>query len=294
MAGSHSHHGDLNNKKLYWAVFINIVLTVFQIAGGVVSGSLSLLADALHNFSDAGALAIAAIAAKIAKFPPSKKMTYGYRRAEIIGALINSTTLVLIGLYLIYESFSRYQEQSPIDGWVVVIVAGMALVIDLATAFLTYSGSKDSINIRAAFIHNLSDAMASVVVIISGSLIIIYQVYLIDLIATALISAYVLYHAYIMIKECIQILMQMTPEGMSIESIINEISKLPGVEGAHHIHVWQLDDRKIYLEGHIKIGETNLTKIEEIKSRIRQCLKDGFAIEHSTLEIEIAEKCLNI
>ncbi|MEZ4871960.1 MAG: cation diffusion facilitator family transporter [Bdellovibrionales bacterium] len=201
----HHHHAEIDNKKLVWAIIINVILTFFQVIGGIVSGSLSLLADALHNFSDAGALVIAAVAARIAKIPANQTMTYGYRRAEIIGALINSTALIVIGIYLMYESINRYNEQSPIDGWVVVIVAGLALVIDLATAFLTYSGSKNSINIKAAFVHNLTDAMASVVVIISGALIILYEVYIVDLVATAIISIYVLFHAVQIIKQCIKI-----------------------------------------------------------------------------------------
>ena len=138
MGHDHGHHEFGSTKKLYLAVVINIILTVFQIVGGLLSGSLSLLADALHNFSDAGALAIAAIAAKIAKIPPNQRMTYGYKRAEILGALINSTTLIIVGLYLLYEAVNRYFDQNPIDGWTVVWVATIALVIDIFTALLTY------------------------------------------------------------------------------------------------------------------------------------------------------------
>tara|TARA_B100001248_G_scaffold227480_1_gene185924 strand:- start:2129 stop:3007 length:879 start_codon:yes stop_codon:yes gene_type:complete len=287
MAHSHHHDGDLDNKKLFWAVFINILLTLFQVIGGIVSGSLSLLADALHNFSDAGALAIAAIAAKIAKIPANQKMTYGYRRAEIIGALINSTSLIIIAVYLIVESIGRYQEQTPIDGWMVVIVAGIALIIDLATAFLTYSGSKNSINIKAAFIHNLSDAMASIVVIVSGVIIIRYQVYLVDLVATALISVYVLYHAFFMIKQCIRILMQSVPKDLDVGSIQSQITEIPNVLKAYHLHIWQLDDKKVMLEGHVVISKDNLSLIEKIRGDVKDYLKKECGISHSTIEIEI-------
>lgn len=293
MGHDHSHHEFESSKKLYLAVFINIVLTVFQIIGGLLSGSLSLLADALHNFSDAGALGIAAIAAKISKIPPNQRMTYGYKRAEILGALINSTTLVIVGFYLLYEAVNRYFDQNPVDGWTVVWVASIALLIDIFTTLLTYSGSKDSINIKAAFIHNVSDAAASVVVIISGVLIMMYQLYVIDLLATLLISMYVLYHAFFLIRQCILVLMQSTPSHLNLEKIKKSIEEVSLVDDAHHIHIWQLDDKKTLLEGHVVISEGSLASIESIKQDIRDMLKEKFSINHTTLEIETSEKCLN-
>ncbi len=290
---SHHHHGFGSTKKLYLAVVVNIVLTVVQVVGGLLSGSLSLLADALHNFSDAGALAIAAVAARIAKIPPNQRMTYGYKRAEILGALINSTTLVIVGLYLLYEAVNRYFDQNPIDGWTVVWVATIALVIDVFTALLTFSGSKDSVNIKAAFIHNVSDAAASVVVIISGILIINYQIYVIDLVATVLISIYVLYQAFVLIKQCILVLMQSTPAHLNIDEIKKSIESVNLIKEAHHIHVWQLDDKKVLLEGHVVVDENDLSALEEIKSKIRATLREKFSIDHSTLEIETTSSCLN-
>lgn len=293
MGNNHSHHEFGSTKKLYLAVVINIILTVFQIVGGLLSGSLSLLADALHNFSDAGALAIAAVAARIAKIPPNQRMTYGYKRAEILGALINSTTLIIVGLYLLYEAVNRYFDQNPIDGWTVVWVAAIALVIDIFTALLTYSGSKDSVNIKAAFIHNVSDAAASVVVIISGILIINFQIYVIDLVATVLISLYVLYQAFTLIRQCILVLMQSTPTHLDVDEIKKSIEGVHLVKEAHHIHVWQLDDKKVLLEGHIVVEEQDLPALEKIKMEIRQSLRNKFAINHSTLEFETSLECMN-
>lgn len=293
MGHDHGHHEFSSAKKLYLAVFINIVLTVFQVVGGILSGSLSLLADALHNFSDAGALAIAAIAAKIAKIPPNERMTYGYKRAEILGALINSTTLVVVGIYLLYEAVNRYFDQNPIDGWTVVWVAAIALVIDIFTALLTFAGSKDSVNIKAAFVHNVSDAAASVVVIISGILIINYQVYVIDLAATVLISLYVLCQAFVLIRQCILFLMQSTPSHLNIDDIKESIEEVNMVKEAHHIHVWQLDDKNILLEGHIVIDDGDFSFLEKIKSDIRKILRGEFSINHSTLEFETAPDCQN-
>lgn len=287
----HHHHHDLHGKKLIWAVIINVTLTIVQIIGGVISGSLSLIADAIHNLSDAGSLIIAAIASKISKVPANNKMTFGYRRAEIIGALINSTTLVVIAFYLVFESIHRYLNPKPIDGWTVVWVASFALLIDVVTALLTYEGSKDSINIKAAFIHNVSDALASVVVIISGIIIINVQIYAVDLVATILISAYILYHGFYMLKKCISILMQSVPEHIPVEEVKETIQNVYMVENAHHIHLWQLDDKKIFLEAHIKISQRNLEHIETVKSQIKQTLKSKHNIDHTTLEMEIGNNC---
>ena len=181
MGGNHhSHSFDSSSNRLYWAIGVNLLLTVVQIVGGILSGSLSLIADALHNFSDAGALLIAAVARKIAKLPATEKMTFGYKRAEILGALINSTTLLLVGCYLIYEAMLRFNDPKPVEGWTVIWVASVALIVDIATAMLTYKDSKENINIKAAFIHNVSDALASVVVIVAGIVIILFKFHWIE------------------------------------------------------------------------------------------------------------------
>lgn len=291
---SHGHHHEFSTTKaLYGAIAINIILTIAQVIGGLVSGSLSLMADALHNFSDAGALAIAAIAARIAKMPANQRMTYGYKRAEILGALINSTTLIVVGVYLLYEAIHRYFHQVPIDGWTVVYIAGLGIVVNGATALLTFMGAKESVNIRAAFIHNISDMAASVVVVISGFLMIQFQIYIVDLIATAMISIYVLLHAFILIRQCILILMQSTPAHLNISQLKKSMEEVLYVKEAHHLHVWQLDDHRILLEGHIVVEGKDLSHLENIKLNIRQALREKYEIEHTTLEIETSESCLN-
>jgi len=275
---SHSHDG-----KLGLAVFINILLTVAQIIGGILSGSLSLIADALHNLSDAGAILIALIARKIAAKPANKNMTYGYQRAEIIGAFINSITLILIGLYLIVEAISTYFNPTEINGWLVVWVAGIALIIDVTTAILTYlSGSKDSMNIRAAFIHNISDALASVAVIISGVLIILYQWYAVDLIATMCISIYVIYHGLLLVKQSINILMEAVPDHIAVEEIKSEIEKFAHIERAVDIHIFQLNENITCLEGKLILSQRDH---ESPLGKIKDMLRINYSISHSTLEI---------
>ncbi|MEQ8612799.1 MAG: cation diffusion facilitator family transporter, partial [Gammaproteobacteria bacterium] len=240
----HTEHLDVQNaigiRRLILAVFVNLVLTVVQVIGGVISGSLALIADALHNFSDAAALLIALIARKWAEKPADENRTFGYKRAELIGAMINLTTLILIGIYLLIEAVMRVFEPEPIAGWTVVIIACVALVIDVITAALTYVMSKDSLNIRAAFLHNVADALSSVAVIIAGTLIILYEWYIVDTICTFLIAGYVLFHGYIEIKSVIRILMQSVPADIDINEVTKRLEKIANIKEVHHLHVWEL------------------------------------------------------
>jgi len=290
----HEHHHDvetMGDQRLLIAIIINMLLTLAQVVGGIVSGSLSLIADALHNFSDASSLLIAVVARKIGRQPPDAFKTFGYKRAEVIAALINLVTLVLIGLYLIYEALWRFYSPQEIEGWIVVIVAGVALVIDVATAILTYSMSKNSLNIRAAFLHNVSDALASVGVIVAGSLILLYGWYWTDTVMTLAIAGYVLYQAATMLPLTIHILMQGTPENLTIDEVIGTMEKMAGVCNVHHVHVWQIDEHQIALEAHVVI--TDFSQTEQVKTALKAELEQRFSIAHSTLEFEVVhcEEC---
>ncbi|MBU2881758.1 cation diffusion facilitator family transporter [Psychrosphaera sp. B3R10] len=280
---SHGHHHHNHDGKLSLAVFINILLTIVQIIGGVLSGSLSLIADALHNLSDAGAILIAIFARRIARLPASNKMTFGFRRAEILGALINSTSLVLVGIYLIFEAVSKYFNPQPIDGWIIVGIASVAFLIDAATAWLTYkSGVKNNLNLKATFIHNLSDAFASIVVMVAGTLIILYQWYIVDLIATIGISLYVIYQGYQLAKQSMVILMQGVPANIDVDTLCLELEGIDSVVKIWHIHVWQLDDTNIFLEAYVELDTSG---DQQDLSPIKAFLVERYGIHHSTIEI---------
>ncbi len=287
MVHNHDHHNlkDMGDFRLILAIIINMLLTLAQIIGGIVSGSLSLIADALHNFSDAISLIIALVARKIGRKPADYFKSFGYKRAEVIATLINLITLVIVGLYLIYEAIWRLYEPQIIEGWIVVVVASIALIIDIATAILTYSMSKNSMNIRAAFLHNVSDALASVGVIIAGSLILLYEWYWSDTVLTLIIAIYVLYQAATLLPKTIHILMEGTPKNINIDELIKKIQSIDGVTNTHHLHIWQLDEHKNALEAHIHID--NFDNSQEIKKKIKYLLKEQFFITHSTLEFEI-------
>lgn len=290
MSNHDHHHGsDLGTRRLAWAVAINLLLTAAQVVGGVLSGSLSLVADALHNFSDAAGLLLALVARKISKRPADAQRTFGYGRAEVVGGLINLTSIMVIAGYLLIEAITRTFDRPEIDGWMVVIVAGIALVVDVATAVLTYSMSKGSVNIKAAFLHNVADALASVAVIITGTLIILFDWYWTDIVATIGISVYIVWMSWSPIKQCIRILMQSVPEGLSIEEMARTIADVRGVQGVAHLHVWPIDEQHVSLEVRVEMRtNASLQDAQAVREHVQAAIAERFGIEHATIEVRPA------
>ena len=287
----HAHGTEnMGDKRLIAAIGVNVLLTGAQIIGGSISGSLSLIADALHNLSDAAALGIALFARKISRKPPDEFKTFGYKRAEVIAALINLTTLIIIGLYLIYQAIWRFVEPEEIEGWMVVIIAGVALCVDVVTAIMTYTMSKKSMNIKAAFLHNISDALASLGVIIAGTLILFYDWYWTDTVLTLIIAGYVLWQGFTMLPKTIHLLMEGTPDHLSVDEVIKSMESVESVENVHHVHIWQLDEHLNALEAHVVVNSNELSNIERIKAETKKLLFDRFEIGHSTLEFERPDK----
>lgn len=268
------------------AVAVNVLLTFAQIVGGILSGSLAMIADALHNFSDAASLVIAVWARKIARRPADADMTFGYARAEVVAALVNLTTLIVIGLYLVYEAVLRFIDPQPVEGWLVVIIAGVALVIDLATAALTWAMAKDSVNIRAAFLHNLADALGSVAVILAGTVILLYGWTWVDPAVTLGIALYILWMAFSEIGGVVRILMLGTPPRMVAEDVLQTAEGVRGVEGIHRAHIWQLDEHRPALLAHLVIAPGDWGKADAIKAEVKARLHADHGLEHVTLELE--------
>jgi cobalt-zinc-cadmium efflux system protein len=284
----HHHGSDLGTRRLAWAVAINLLLTVAQVVGGVLSGSLSLVADALHNFSDAAGLLLALVARRISKRPADEHRTFGYGRAEVVGGLINLTSIMVIAGYLLIEAITRMFDRPEVDGWMMVIVAGIALVVDAATAVLTYSMSKESVNIKAAFLHNIADALASVAVIITGTLIILFDWYWTDIVATIGISVYIVWMSWSPMKRCVRILMQSTPEHLSIDSIAESLRSIGGVEEIAHLHVWPIDERTTSLEVSVGIAENaTIQDIEQTRREAIDVLTKRYGIHHITFEARL-------
>lgn len=293
MGHDHSHSTkELSDARLVLSIALNLLLTVVQVVAGVVSGSLSLAADALHNFSDCGSLVIALVARRISRRPSDQSRTFGYRRAEIIGALVNLTILVVVGLYLVYEAVSRMIEPHEIEGWIVVVVAAFALVVDLGTAALLWAMSRGNLNLRAAFVHNVSDALASVGVILAGTAILLWDAYWTDSVLTMVISGYILWQSYPMLLRSIQILMESVPDDVNLDDLTAALEAIADVEEIHHLHVWEIDETHRALEAHVVVDAAQFTQWAEIKRNIKLRLNEQFGIAHSTIELEfVDEQC---
>nr|WP_221892745.1 cation diffusion facilitator family transporter [Pontibrevibacter nitratireducens] len=274
------------DRRVSIAIWANGLLTVAQIVGGILSGSLALIADALHNFSDMASLVIAFAAQKISRRPADERMTFGYGRVEIVAALINYTTLILIGFYLIYEGGMRMIDPPEVQGWMVVILGGIALFIDTLTAMLTYSMQKGSVNIRALFLHNLSDAAASVAVVFGGTLIILYDMRWVDPAITIGIALYILYLTFTEIGGPIRTLMLGSPPEIDGDEVVEAMRDVDGVADVHHVHLWQMQEHEAALDCHVVLTADRWGQIEKIKAAIKDRLKDDFSIGHSSLEFE--------
>jgi cobalt-zinc-cadmium efflux system protein len=291
MAHDHSHAAEhLGDRRVVIAVALNLLLTIVEAVAAIFSGSLALAADALHNFSDCASLLVALIARRIARRPSDRLRTFGYRRAEIVGALVNLTTLVIIGLYLVYEALYRLFYPTQIEGWIVVLIATVALVIDVATAMLLWALSKGNLNMRAAFLHNMGDAFSSVGVIVAGAAILWFDAYWVDAVATLVIAGYVLSLSLPLMARSIHILMEGAPSDVDLDKLAADLQTIPGVREVHHVHAWELDEEHRAVEAHVVVEAGFLPRWVEIKQEAKTRLRTNFRIHHSTLEFETPDE----
>lgn len=282
----HDHNHGAGDQRVGVAIASNFVLTLAQIAGGILSGSLALIADALHNFSDMASMVIALVARRIARRPADPAMTFGYGRMETVAALVNYTSLILIGLYLAFEGIMRLLDPAEVAGMAVIALGVLALIVDTLTAFLTGSIQNGGANIRALFLHNLSDALTSVAVVISGVLIVLYDWRLIDPLITLLIAGYILWLAVSEIGGVIRVLALGSPEDTDTDAVLDCIRRFEGVEGVHYAHFWLIEENSAALDTHVVITNQAWPEQQALKGRIRQALKERFGIHHATLELE--------
>ena len=284
----HHHHVDpqAGDRRVALAITVNLGLTLVQIVGGLVSGSLALVADAVHNFSDAVSLIIAFAARRIARRPTDASMTFGYGRVEVVAALVNYTSLIIIGLYLVFEAVARFLDPQGVDGWIVVVIAGIALLVDVVTALLTWSLSRESVNIRAAFLHNVADALGSVAVIMAGTLILLYDWRLVDPLVTLMIAAYILWQSFAEIGPVIRILMNGSPAGVAAADVVARMRAVYGGREVHHAHFWQMQEHESALDAHVVVEEGAWSRADAIKADVKALLAREFGISHSLIELE--------
>lgn len=297
MSTEHQHHSANENFKqrnMLVTIILNFTITALELIGGILSGSLALISDALHNLSDGISVIISYFALKISQKNRDRTMTYGYKRAEIIAALLNATVLFVIALYLIREGILRFLNPQEINAQMMIGIAFVGLIANSISVFLLHGGARDNINIKSAYVHLLADAFSSVGVILGGITILYFNVYWLDPLITVGIALYILRESINIIWKTIKILMQAVPENIDIEDIKQVVENLEQVEDIHHIHLWQTNDSDIHVEFHINVCENlKLSETKIIKEKIKHLLKEEFNIQHLTMQIEY-KSCQNV
>jgi cobalt-zinc-cadmium efflux system protein len=284
---SEHHHHEVSGKNLFITIVLNIIITVSQIIGGIYSGSLALLSDAMHNFSDVLALLIAYFANRLAARPNNVTKTFGYKRAEILAALFNASVLIGIAIFLIVEAFHKLYHPEPINSVWVIGLGTLSIVLNAASVLLIKDDAHDNMNIKAAYLHLLTDVMTSVAVVGGGLLMYYFGLFWIDPVISAMIAIYLIWASFGLVRESSAILMQFTPKGIDIADLAKAIEEEAEVKNAHHIHIWKLDDNRIHLETHLDFYEdVALSVSNAVIDRLEKKLHDSFDIEHTTFQCE--------
>lgn len=289
---AHSHDtNQVSNSKLVFTILLNLLITISQIVGGIISGSLALISDAIHNLSDSVSVILAWFAQILSGKPRTIKFTFGYKRAEILAAFINAIALIGISIYLVFEAVDRLINPKTVDATWMFWLGLLGLVANGISVLILEREKNKSINIKAAYLHLLGDALTSVAVIAGAILIWFFEIYWADPVVTILISIYLFVHTFKLLKESVTILMQMAPSEINIPMIEERLMKLDELKNIHHIHVWNLTDKLIHFESHITLKEDQ--KVSETKlifKKVQKILHDEFDIEHVTIQFEFDNK----
>jgi len=294
MGHRHGHRSGVadrspdRGRRLLIALALNLGITVVELIGGLISGSLALLADAAHNLSDAGSVFVSWIAWRISQRAADRRRTFGYGRAETVGAVINLTTLFVVGLYLLYEAASRILNPQDIAGTTMLAVGAVALAEDAASAWVLRKET-GSLNVRSTYLHMIADAMATIGVILGAVVIMVWgpAVRWIDPAITAAIAVYIFVHAQREIRRAIAVLMDSAPARFDYEGLVADLTGMPAVEEVHHLHVWQPEEGRVALEAHLALTEPDLGKATDIKERLKQHLRQRFGVDHAIIEVEL-------
>jgi len=282
-------HGG-GKKDLLIAFSITLLMMVAEVIGGLLSNSLALLSDAGHMLTDNLALLLSFFAMTFASLPATDRKTFGFYRLEILAAFVNGIVLVLISLYIIYHAYLRMIHPQPVQGMLMLAIAVIGLVANIIGALFLFKHSHTSLNIRGAYLHIVGDALSSVGVVIGGVIILYTGWYLIDPILSIMISLVIIFGAWSLVKESVNILLESAPAHINIDTIAAEIAKIKGVREAYHIHLWSITSCVYALSAHVLIDDQMVSGSRELNDRIRMLLSEKFKILHSTIQLE-CEKC---
>ena len=289
----HTHFNELTQqtvRRLALSLIITLAFVFVEIAAGIFANSLALLTDAAHNFTDVLALALSWWALRLTAQPANQEKTYGYHRAGILAALINSTTLVVIALGIFYEAYHRFVNPPEVQADVLIGVGVAAVVVNVVTALLVRRGAEQDLNIRSAFLHLLGDVLSTVGAVIAGVIIRYTNWNWLDPLVSVLIGFVILWSAWSIVRESIEILMEGTPTDVDMNVMIRDITSVDGVRGVHDLHVWSLTRAMRTLSAHLVTKDIPISEGTLIQTRVSKMLYHKYGINHATLQLE-CEDC---
>jgi len=274
-------------RNLAITVILNGIITIGQFVGGAISGSLALISDALHNLSDVISVVLAYLAHRIGMRPQTQKSTFGFKRAEILAAFINAISLIAISVYLMVEAGKRFLNPKEVDYLWMLGLGILGFIANGLSVVILQHNKEENLNIRAAYLHLIGDALTSLAVIAGAVCIWLFKVYWIDPLVTVLISIYIFIHTFKILKESVGILMQFAPAKINQQELIQVLQEMPEISSVHHVHLWQLADHQTYFEAHLVLSE-NLPVSEShvITQKAKQMLNSRFGIGHTTFQYE--------
>ncbi len=285
----HDHDNNIKDtgKRLMWSVFLNLLVTLVQLTGGILSGSLSIISDALHNFTDTVSLIISLVAFNLEKEERSDTRTFGHKRAGVMAAFLNSILLIIVSLFLIKEALFRLAHPVAIKSAFVIVIAFFGMVVNFLCAFLLKGHSHDDMNIRSAFLHLFADALVSVSVFIGGISMYFFHTFWVDTVLAIIIGGYIIKLAVSVFLDALDVLMLYSPKGISLNDVRRDIVQISGVKDAHHIHIWSLTPKDIHFEAHINLDDDiRISQTRQIKENLDRMLREKYAINHNTFQFE--------
>lgn len=293
MAHNHSHNHNISGKKLLWTIIFNSIITIAEFVGGILSGYLALIADAVHNLSDVASLALAWLGVKGSQLPATKKSTYGYKRIEVITAFISAVALVVIAIYILLEAYDRYLNPRPLTHpWLFMTIASIGLFGNVMSIWFLHSEKGKSLNMKAAFLHMAYDALSSIAVIAGGVIILLTDLYIIDVFLSVIIALMIFWSSYVVIKEAVLVFLEAVPENINFDEVSKIINAHPDVVNVHDLHIWSLSSTDIALSCHIALDEKDLIRGPQITEELGKTLCHKFGIGHCTIQIE-TDRCHN-
>ncbi len=273
-------------KNLVISIILNALIVIGELFGGIISNSLALISDALHNFGDLISLILSLAAVRMSNWKATPDKSFGYLRAEIIVAFINSSALVLIGVYIIYEAIGRLITPEPVKALWVIIVAALGLVANSVSTYLLHKNSHEDLNSKTAYLHLLFDAINSLLVVVAGILIYFFNWIILDPIFSIIIGLFIIKSGWDVVTETINILSEGTPKHIDLTEVQNFISSFPEVKDAHHLHIWTISSKMKALSVHVVVEDQPVSEGFLIIKKLEKALNEKFGIDHPTIQLE--------